>query len=435
MKIIDIAIKDLVQSSRSAFAWVFMFGIPILVTVLFSFMFGGTGNDDEAFSLPQTRVVVVNLDQGGAGFESALANMPFTNREESARIDSLGDLVLQVLSSPELSDLMDTQEVESVGAARQAVDDQQAGLAVIIPENFSELFSEYESQATIEVYQDPTLTFGPAIVQSVLNQFIDQLSGTKIAVKLVMNREDGRDSAILGQVVQRYLEISMQNQDPQSWVEVRSPTASEETQHSSPLLGSILGPIMGGMMMFYAFYSGTASAQTILVEEEKGTLPRLFTTPTSSTTILSGKFLAVFLTVIIQVVVLLLLGRYVFRIYWGELAAISLVAIGLVTAASTFGIFVNSLLKNPNQGGIVYGAVLTLTGMLGMIRVFTLSSGTNQTLRTVSLFVPQGWGVEGMLLAMSGDNITTIWIPFLALLAWSAVFFILGVWRFQKRYA
>jgi ABC-2 type transport system permease protein len=436
MKILDIALKDLKQSSRSAFALIFMFGIPILVTVLFYFMFGGMGGDDEAFSLPQTRVVVVNLDQGGADFESALANMPFDFKEQDTSIDSLGDLVLQVLTSPELSDLLDTHEVGSIEAARQEVDAQQSGMAIIIPEDFSATFSDIQSQATIQVYQDPTLSFGPAIVQSVLNQFMDQLSGTKIAINLVMSQQAASNPALIGQVVQRYLDISMQHQDPQSWVEVRSPTAPGQTQHAASLLGSILGPIMGGMMIFYAFYSGTASAQTILEEEEKGTLPRLFTTPTTSATILTGKFLAVFLTVIIQVASLLLLGRYVFRIAWGELASISLVAVGLVLAASSFGIFVNSILKNPKQGGIVYGAVLTVTGMLGMIRIFTLASGgTNQTLRTVSLFVPQGWAVEGLLQSMSNQDIHAIWFAFLGLLAWSAVFLVLGIWRFQKRYA
>ena len=35
MKILDIAIKDLKQSFRSLFALAFMFGIPLLMTLLF----------------------------------------------------------------------------------------------------------------------------------------------------------------------------------------------------------------------------------------------------------------------------------------------------------------------------------------------------------------------------------------------------------------
>ena len=54
-------------------------------------------------------------------------------------------------------------------------------------------------------------------------------------------------------------------------------------------------------MIFFAFFTGAASAQSILTEEEKGTLPRLFTTPTPELSILGGKFLAVALTVLVQV--------------------------------------------------------------------------------------------------------------------------------------
>ena len=39
MKILDLAIKDLKRSFRSVFAVLFMFGIPLLMTGMFYFMF------------------------------------------------------------------------------------------------------------------------------------------------------------------------------------------------------------------------------------------------------------------------------------------------------------------------------------------------------------------------------------------------------------
>ena len=52
-----------------------------------------------------------------------------------------------------------------------------------------------------------------------------------------------------------------------------------------------------------------------------GTLPRLFTTPTTQSTILGGKFLAVGLTVVVQMTVLIILGRLIFGIHWGDMPA------------------------------------------------------------------------------------------------------------------
>jgi ABC-2 type transport system permease protein len=146
---------------------------------------------------------------------------------------------------------------------------------------------------------------------------------------------------------------------------------ADEKKEENNLLG-ILGPIMGGMAIFYAFYTGTATAESILREEEERTLPRLFTTPTPQATILSGKFLAVFLTVFVQIIVMLIAGRLIFQIQWGSLTALVFLVVGVVVVASSFGIFINSFLKDTKQGGIVFGGVLTLTGMIGMMRIFTM---------------------------------------------------------------
>ena len=46
MKAFDIALKDMTRSFRSAFAVVFMFGVPLLVTGMFYFMFGNIASDE-----------------------------------------------------------------------------------------------------------------------------------------------------------------------------------------------------------------------------------------------------------------------------------------------------------------------------------------------------------------------------------------------------
>ncbi len=64
MKSITIALKDLSRAFRSMFALAFMFGVPILMTLLFAFLFGGVGGSNSEFTVPKTTVQIVNLDQG-----------------------------------------------------------------------------------------------------------------------------------------------------------------------------------------------------------------------------------------------------------------------------------------------------------------------------------------------------------------------------------
>ena len=429
MKALDIALKDIIRSFRSATALVFMFGIPLLMTGMFYVMLGSSARRG-GFDLPRTKIVIANLDEGGPKMQAGTENVP-----GGIEADTLGELVVNVLQSDDLADLLDFSLAPDAASARLAVDSQNAQVAIIIPADFSTQFADLYGQAAVEFYQDPTLTISPSIVKAIMNQFMDRISGIKIALDVALELVETADYALIGQVIQQYLDTSMtQSEDlAETLLEVHSPEAKQE-EDVNPVL-RIIGPIMGGLMIFYAFFTGSSSAESILREEEERTLPRLFTTPTPQATILSGKFLAVFLTVLVQVIVLINVARLIFGIEWGEFVPVALVVAGVVPTASSFGIFINSMLKNTKQAGAIFGGVLTLTGMVGMISVFMVNSPTATRLgNSVSLLVPQGWGVRGVLQAMNGQPVIDVMLTTLVMLVWGAVFFIIGVWRFNRRY-
>ena len=434
MKAIDIALKDMSHSFRSTSAVVFMFGIPLLVTGMFYFMFGNIASEGD-FSLPRTKVVIADLDEGGPEFQVNTKNIP-----GGKDAHTMGQLIVGILQSEKMSDLIEVSLVPDAESAHAAVDQQAAQVALVIPADFSKQFADLNGKAVIEFYQDPTLTIGPSIIRSILNRFMDGMSSVKIAVNVFLDEADPKDDVLAGQVVDEYLHISLaESDDPEKdLLDVRSASSApvDKLAETTNVLLRIVSQIMAGMMVFYAFYTGTSTAQSILKEEEDRTLPRLFTTPTSQATILTGKFMAVFMTVLVQIIVLIIASKLIFGIRWGEFGPVALVVAGTVFSASSFGIFVNSLLKSTRQGGAIFGGVLTVTGMLGMISVFAAGSPTAAILSdTVSLLVPQGWAVRGLQQVMNGQPLASVLISFLGLLAWGAVFFIVGVLRFNKRYA
>lgn len=433
MKAIDIALKDLRRSFRSTFAVIFMFGVPLLVTGMFYMMFGNISQNG-SFDLPKTKVVIANMDAGGPKFQINPKNIPGGRKAET-----MGDLIVGILESDDLADLIEITHATSAESARIAVDNQEAQVAIIIPTDFSEQFADVrDGKAVIEFYQDPTLTIGPAIMRSILNRFLDSMAGVSIAVNVFMEEASTADQQFTLQVVQRYMHESLAlNETPEEeLLDVRSPagTKSSEEESQNLLLG-IVGPIMGGMMIFYAFFTGTSTAQSILKEEEELTLPRLFTTPTPQATILTGKLLSVFATVSVQVTVLLIAARFLFGIQWGPFSSVLLTALGIIFSASSFGVFVNSFLKTTKQAGVLFGGVLTVTGMVGMISIFAMGApGAAQLGDTVSLLVPQGWAIRGLMQAMNGEPLGAVLFSVLVMLLWSAVFFVTGVLRFNRRY-
>lgn len=433
MKAFDIAFKDMTRSFRSLFAVVFMFVVPLLVTGMFYFMFGNIAGNGE-FNLPKTQVVIANLDEGGPKFNVNPKNIP-GGREAN----TMGELIVSILESDDMAELIAVSRAPDAASARAAVDTQQAQVALIIPTDFSDQFVDQDGRAVIEFYQDPTLTIGPDIIRTILNRFMDSMSGIKIAVNVFQDEASQEDVAYSGLVVQQYLDTSLTlRENPEDdLLDVRTPSSEKsKAEEGRNILLSIITPIMGGMMIFYAYFTGASTAQSILKEDEERTLPRLFTTPTAQATILSGKLLAVIMTVSIQVVVLLIAAQLIFSIHWGETLPLALTAIGVISSASSFGLFVNSLIKSTKQGGVLFGGVLTVTGMLGMISIFAIGSPTASQLGdTVSLLVPQGWAVRALMQTMNAEPVGSVLVTTLVLLAWSAAFFIIGVWRFNRRYA
>ena len=422
MKTLDIAWKDIRQSFRSAFALAFMFGVPLLVTALFVLMFGGLGGDG-GFDLPQTQVKIVNLDPGTGGV-------------------NMGDIIVEMLQGEGMSDVLAASTAPNPASAREAVDEQRAGVAVIIPENFTDAVMDEtgEAQAQVEIYQDPTLELGPGIVKMILRQFMDSFSGTRIVSNVMAEEFEAASLPVpAGQIreaVNEYVSWAQQQGETageDTFIAVEPPSEEAGEEPASPI-AAMLGIILMGMMVFYAYFTATASAQTILDEEEEGTLPRLFTTPTPVHTVLRGKFLANGLTILVQVIVLIAFGTFAFGIDFGPIGGIALGTVATVVSATAFGIFVISWMRDTRQTGLIYGGVLVVTGMLGIVDSFTGGGLTGRAIEYLPLLVPQGWVYKLWRTVMEGLW-SRSWLYAGGLLVWSTIFFFVGRARFRRRFA
>ena len=112
MRYLRLVIKDLKQSFRSRIALVFMFGVPVLVTVLFYFMIGSiAGGESGDLDLPQSEVVMVNMDSGGlpemGQFE--FDELPFDVPMDLAGITSMGGILQYIFQGEGMADIMQVQ--------------------------------------------------------------------------------------------------------------------------------------------------------------------------------------------------------------------------------------------------------------------------------------------------------------------------------------
>ena len=422
MKILDIALKDLMRSVRNAFAIGMMLIVPLLIVGLIAVAFGGlTSGDSSSVDLPVTQVAVVNLDHSNS--------------------QNAGEMLAAFLKNDQFAKLMQVTELPDEASDRAAINERQTGVAVIIPADFtSGAFTG--GNATLTLLHDPTLSVGPNIVKVLIGQFIDGFAGAQIALKVVSNQAASQgaalDEATQQAVIQQYVAWVQTNaqssaRGEQPVLDVQAPPSRAPQATTNPI-GNMMGKTMAGMLIFFAFFTGAYAAQSIMREDEEGTLARLFTTPTSRATILAGKFTSVFITVVGQAVVLLIASSLIFRFDWGQPVSVALVVVGLVVVASGFGLFLMSFVKSARQAGPVTGGVLTVTGMMGGL--FTVAvPNMPDAFNTLTQLMPQGWALRGWLAVLDGASLGELVLPFVVMLALGALLFALGVLRFRKRFA
>jgi ABC-2 type transport system permease protein len=424
MKIIDIALKDMLRYFRSALAIGFMFIIPLLITGLIYAAFGGVlaSSETEAYTLPVIKIQLTNLDQGDPQVKT-----------------SYGQVLIDALTDESVKNVFAVTVAADEASARAAVDKQEAALALIVPANFSKAAVSGKEKAEVALYQDPTLKFGPGITKEVVSQFLDALSGGQILTR-VMNDQftaqgQASDPTLVGQAQLEYADWFKSVVSGKQWnLPVVKRLPNRETPKSiADHRTTLLGPVMAGMLIFFVFFTGANTAQSILKEQEEGTLARLFTTPTPTPVILGGKFAAVFLTLIVQSVVLTVASALAFQINWGNLLALGLVITGLVVSATGFGILIIAFLKSSRQAGGVIGGVLAVTGMLSGL--YTTGFQGLDIFDKIGVAMPQGWALRGFKLVLSGAAPQDVLVPLAAMLVFGIVFFAAGTRMFSKRFA
>lgn len=423
MKIIDIALKDLTQSLRSLFAIGMTIIAPLLLIGLISFAFGGafSGSAD----LPDVNVGIYNAD---------------TLSDKSILDVSLGENIRNMFFDESVASWITASDYSSESALREALDKREIGIAILIPPQFSDQILAGANDKQVKIISDPTLTITPQVVQNMVKGMLDGVTGGGIAIETYLDMsernsvqpEPDRITSIIDRYSNWYIDYqrNLFHNPQKAALGLESPTG--ETASENPMM-QMLGLMMAGQMVFFAFFTGAYSMMSILTENENGTLARLFTLPINRSKILAGKFLAVIMMVIVQGFVLLVASHLIFKIQWGDLRMVSMALLGQVIAASGLGVFLISFVKTSRQAGPVLGGALTAMGMLGGL--FTANIAMPEAFNKLAAFTPQGWVVRGWKTVLNGQPLTDLLIPLLVMLTIGIVMFAIGAFRFNKRFA
>lgn len=192
---------------------------------------------------------------------------------------------------------------------------------------------------------------------------------------------------------------------------------------SNSLMDSSLGFTVVFVMMMVLMMSGV-----ILQERQNGTWGRLLTTPASRAAVLGGYLLSFYVTGAFQFSVLVLASSLLFKVAWGPILPLAVVASSLILCTSGLGLLLAGLVKTAEQQKAVGMLVVISTSFLG--GVYWPLDLMSKTMQRIGHLTPQAWAMDGLREVMfRGGAWPQLATPLGVLLGLAVVFMSIGLLR------
>lgn len=185
---------------------------------------------------------------------------------------------------------------------------------------------------------------------------------------------------------------------------------------------------MIGFSIFFSMYTMVFAIGTILNDRKYKTWQRMLISPVSRASILGGSMVVAYFTGALQIGVLILGGKYLIGMDWGNsISGILMVAGAFVFAVTSMGLMLSGVVKTFAQLSSIAPVVLTSTSMLGGC-LWPLEIVNNKLLLFLAELTPQKWAMQGMeSIASKGMGFEAAVFPSIVLVAMGVLFFAAGV--------
>jgi ABC-2 type transport system permease protein len=178
--------------------------------------------------------------------------------------------------------------------------------------------------------------------------------------------------------------------------------------------------------MFVMFIVIIGGMGTILDDKKNNTWGRLGISPTSYIQIMAGKILGTFIKGWAQIIILILFGKFVLGVDWGNSLGATIIVFSIYLLSITgIGMFLATLVKTDAQLGPLATIIIIPTSMLsGCYWPIEIMS---ETMQKIAVLFPQYWAMKALrstVIANMSLNDTAI--PLIIMGAIGIAFFILS---------
>ena len=375
----------------------------LILPLIFTFLVGG------------------GLPAAGGGGDNRLL-MPVVDEDGSARSAAL----LTTLAAGDVA----RPEAMSRAEAEALLADEDAAAALIIPPGFGVALSAEgpaaRPEAAVTLLVAPTSNAAPAIegeVNRAIGVLARPLLAAHAATEGVAAARPFADETARAAFFANALAAAEAEAAPPARVAYE--VAAGDNGYDQRAQAS------AGQLITWVFIPLLGASGLFVYERLMGTLRRLMVTPTRKATFLLGAISGQYGIALVQMAILVLFGVLVMRVPWGRdpaalvviLATFGLAGVALGTALGTF---VKTEGQASNLSLMLGMAMALLGGCWWPMELFP--AGLQQLVRVL----PTTWAMSAMTdITMRGHGLADILPEAGVLLAFAAVFFLVGLWRFR----
>jgi ABC-2 type transport system permease protein len=379
--------------------------------------------------MPLVFIFLIGQAIGGFGpGGSSSTNVTWTLAVANEDTGDLGAALVNLLDADPTLAILDVMPE----AMATTVENEDAEAGLLIPANFSAELQAGSSLA-LDFYSDPAnVQLVQPVEQAVLGA-MSQLTGSVSSAAI--SRDVAAELGLfeLGVDEADYFATAVSNaqtkwQAPPVTIQV---SEDEVTVDSNSIIPQGMNQSSPGMMAMFATFGMIGGAAVLIQERQSGTLRRLLVMPINKGSILVGKMLGILLAGVLQMSLLIIISALFFDVPWGNSPA------ALVVMVLTFALAITSLsmmmaaltktLAQANALGTVI--VLSISALGGAWWPLEIVPGWMQTVGRLS---PMSWAMDGFQdIITRGLGMTAVLPEVGVLLAFTAVFLFVGIWRFK----
>lgn len=381
--VITIARVDLARLARDPVALFFIVVLPVVIMLLIGATFGAQSQ--------RTTVGIVDLDHSAASAE--------------------------LTAALRAGDLLDVPAYATEAELRQDVRIQNLPGGVVIPSGFGATLDRGEVAVVTLVAdqkQNAAVTLAN-LVGNVIDRDGEVLAAARFAA--AHGAGEGRSLVESARVVQARIQPV--------GIEV------ETTGRASLTNVNRYAYTAPSNLVLFVFINSITGATALVESRRLGVTRRMLAAPISARTIMLGAGVTRLLLALLQSLLILLVGTFVFGVSWGDPVAVAVLVLVFALLATGAGLLIGSLVQKPEQvpslGIPISMGMAMLGGCMWPLEI------VGPALRTAGHLTPHAWAMDAWIsLGFEGGGLGTIAVDLLVLAAVAAVLIVLATWRLHR---